>query len=63
MTDRTYRVAIVGLGRMGSTIDDEFPDRSPPYSVAGAFCRSKSAVMPCPPVYVDCKASQPPHSN
>lgn len=34
-----YRVAIVGLGRMGSTIDDEFPDRSPPYSVA-ASCRA-----------------------
>lgn len=39
MTDRTYRVAIIGLGRMGSTIDDEFPDRSPPYSVAAA-CRA-----------------------
>ncbi len=39
MTDRTYRVAIIGLGRMGSTIDDEFPDRSPPYSVA-ASCQA-----------------------
>ena len=34
--ERTYRVAIVGLGRMGSTIDDEFPDDRPPYSVAAA---------------------------
>ena len=30
-----YRVAIIGLGRMGSTIDDEQPD-SPPISVASA---------------------------
>ena len=27
MTERIYRVAIIGLGRMGSTIDDEFPER------------------------------------
>ena len=35
---KTYRVAIVGLGRMGSTIDGEFPPDSPslPYSIAGA---------------------------
>ena len=32
---RTYRVAIVGLGRMGSTIDDEHPGLSP-YSIAAA---------------------------
>ncbi len=31
-----YRVAIVGLGRMGSTIDNETPADSPPVSVAGA---------------------------
>ena len=39
MTKSTYRVAIVGLGRMGSTIDDELPAGSPPYSVAAA-CRA-----------------------
>ena len=44
MTDRTYRVAIVGLGRMGSTIDDEFPDRSPPYSVA-ASCQASARLQ------------------
>ncbi len=38
MSDTTYRVAIIGLGRMGSAIDDEFPDTRPPYSVAAA-CR------------------------
>ena len=32
---RTYRVAIIGLGRMGSTIDDEHPGLSP-YSIAAA---------------------------
>ena len=32
---KTYRVAIVGLGRMGSTIDDEHPGLSP-YSIAAA---------------------------
>ena len=32
---RTYKVAIVGLGRMGSTIDDEHPSLSP-YSIAAA---------------------------
>jgi predicted dehydrogenase len=31
-----YRVAIIGLGRMGSTIDDELPAGSPAYSVATA---------------------------
>lgn len=36
MSDKTYRVAIIGLGRMGSTIDDEFPAGSPPYSIAAA---------------------------
>jgi predicted dehydrogenase len=33
---RRYRVAIVGLGRMGSTIDNELPAGSPAYSVAAA---------------------------
>lgn len=36
---KTYRVAIVGLGRMGSTIDDEVKDSLPdwvPYSIASA---------------------------
>ena len=32
---KTYRVAIIGLGRMGSTIDDEHPGLSP-YSIAAA---------------------------
>ena len=32
---RTYKVAIIGLGRMGSTIDDEHPGLSP-YSIAAA---------------------------
>ncbi len=36
MSEKTYRVAIIGLGRMGSTIDDELPAGSPPYSVAAA---------------------------
>ena len=44
MTEKIYRVAIVGLGRMGSTIDDEFPDRSPPYSVA-ASCRASDRLQ------------------
>lgn len=44
MTDKTYRVAIIGLGRMGSTIDDEFPDRSPPYSVA-ASCNASQRLQ------------------
>ncbi|MEZ4866622.1 MAG: Gfo/Idh/MocA family oxidoreductase [Caldilineaceae bacterium] len=36
MPDKTYRVAIVGLGRMGSTIDDEMAPGAPAYSVAAA---------------------------
>ncbi|MBM4437400.1 MAG: Gfo/Idh/MocA family oxidoreductase [Actinobacteria bacterium] len=39
---KRYRVAVVGLGRMGSTIDEEFADPSPswvPYSIA-ATCRA-----------------------
>lgn len=44
MTDRIYRVAIIGLGRMGSTIDDEFPERSPPYSVA-ASCKASDRLQ------------------
>lgn len=39
MTTSTYRVAIIGLGRMGSTIDDEMPSGAPPYSIAAA-CRA-----------------------
>ena len=39
MTKQTYRVAIVGLGRMGSTIDTEMAPGSPAYSVAAA-CRA-----------------------
>lgn len=31
-----YRVAVIGLGRMGSTIDDEIPAGSPVYSVSAA---------------------------
>jgi predicted dehydrogenase len=31
-----YRLAIVGLGRMGSTIDDEMAAGAPPYSIAAA---------------------------
>ncbi len=41
MTSKTYRVAIIGLGRMGSTIDDELPAGSPPYSIAAA-CQASS---------------------
>jgi predicted dehydrogenase len=44
VSDKVYRVAIIGLGRMGSTIDDEFPDRSPPYSVA-ASCRASNRLQ------------------
>lgn len=36
MSEKTYRVAIIGLGRMGSTIDNELPEGSPPYSIAAA---------------------------
>lgn len=45
MTDKTYRVAIIGLGRMGSTIDDEFSAASPPYSVAAACQASQRLEM------------------
>lgn len=38
--EKQYRVAIVGLGRMGSTIDDETPAGSPAYSVAAACAAS-----------------------
>ena len=44
MTEKIYRVAIIGLGRMGSTIDDEFPERAPPYSVA-ASCRASDRLQ------------------
>jgi predicted dehydrogenase len=36
MSNKPYRVAIIGLGRMGSTIDDELPAGSPAYSIAAA---------------------------
>ena len=41
---KTYRVAIIGLGRMGSTIDEEvvgFPAVTLPYSIA-ATCRASN---------------------
>jgi len=43
---KKYRAAIVGLGRMGSTIDDEIKDSLPdwvPYSIASA-CRKMDRV-------------------
>lgn len=40
MSNKTYKVAIVGLGRMGSTIDDETPPDAPSYSVAAACAES-----------------------
>lgn len=40
MSNKTYTVAIIGLGRMGSTIDDETPADAPPYSVAAACAES-----------------------
>ncbi len=36
MEKPVYRVAVIGLGRMGSTIDDELPAGSPAYSVTKA---------------------------
>ncbi len=45
MTKSTYRVAIIGLGRMGSTIDDELPAGSPPYSIAAACKASDQLVV------------------
>lgn len=44
MPQPTYRVAIVGLGRMGSTIDDELPPGSPAYSIAAA-CRESARLQ------------------
>jgi len=44
VTQQTYRVAIVGLGRMGSTIDDELPAGSPAYSIAAA-CRASQRLQ------------------
>lgn len=40
MSDKRYRVAVIGLGRMGSTIDNELPAGSPPYSVSAACAAS-----------------------
>lgn len=37
---KTYRVAIIGLGRMGSTIDTEMLPVTPPYSIAAACAAS-----------------------
>jgi predicted dehydrogenase len=39
-TIKQYSVAIIGLGRMGSTIDDETPAGAPAYSVAAACAAS-----------------------
>lgn len=36
MAKPVYRVAVIGLGRMGSTIDDEIAPGSPAYSVSAA---------------------------
>lgn len=36
MEKSVYRVAVIGLGRMGSTIDDEMAPGSPAYSVSAA---------------------------
>ena len=36
MDKSVYRVAVIGLGRMGSTIDDEMAPGSPAYSVSAA---------------------------
>ncbi len=36
MNKPVYRVAVIGLGRMGSTIDDELAPGSPAYSVSAA---------------------------
>ncbi len=40
MTKQIYRVAIIGLGRMGSTIDTEMAPGTPAYSVAAACAAS-----------------------
>ena len=40
MSKQRARVAVVGLGRMGSTIDNEMPAGSPPYSVSAACAAS-----------------------
>ena len=40
MPDKIYRVAIIGLGRMGSTIDDETPEGAPVTAVAAACAAS-----------------------
>lgn len=47
---RTYRVGIVGLGRMGSTICDEivgYPAFALPYSIAGACRASERLELVC----------------
>jgi predicted dehydrogenase len=41
VTNAVYRVAVIGLGRMGSTIDDELAPGSPAYSVPSAAKSSK----------------------
>ena len=37
----TYRVGIIGLGRMGSTIDDQLPKHRHPFSIAAACAQSE----------------------
>ena len=38
---KTYRVGVLGLGRMGSYIDDQMPHRDLPYSIANATLASE----------------------
>ena len=38
---KTYRVGIIGLGRMGSTIDDQLPKHRHPFSIAASCAQSK----------------------
>jgi predicted dehydrogenase len=42
LPEATTRVAIIGLGRQGSTICDEQPTGSPPFGIAGACAASAS---------------------
>jgi predicted dehydrogenase len=45
VTEKVYRVAVIGLGRMGSTIDDELPPGSPAYSVSAAVKASDKLAL------------------
>ena len=38
---KTYRVGVVGLGRMGSYIDDQQANRDLPYSIANSTLASQ----------------------